>query len=368
MTYGYIYKISFPNGKVYIGLTTTSLEKRQEEHKCCAKNGDERLVYKALRKYNMVDTFELEEIDTADNKEELCEKEKKNILMYNSHYIDKKGYNMTYGGEGTNGYVFTEEDKKRNSEAKKEYYKTPGAIQKCSVVQKKRYEDPKEREKNREAQKKRFEDPKERENCSVSQKKRYEDPREIEKNREAQKQYHKENPEAGQKHSEVLKKYFENPEARQKNSVALKQYYKENPDARQKVSEANKQYHKENPEAGQKHSERLKEYFKKPGARQKNSVALKQYYKENPDARQKLTNGKGLNKWFDIYTNDGKFVKSFEYQFEAKEYLQNEYNITSLIKIGEVLRGTRKSSAGFVFKYVTSSLSEECIKSRNRNR
>ena len=29
MTYGYIYKISFPNNKIYIGLTTTSIQYNQ---------------------------------------------------------------------------------------------------------------------------------------------------------------------------------------------------------------------------------------------------------------------------------------------------------------------------------------------------
>ena len=59
MTYGSIYKIEFSNGKHYIGLTTTSLDQRKNEHKKSAKNGDTRCLYNALRKYNMVDTFEL---------------------------------------------------------------------------------------------------------------------------------------------------------------------------------------------------------------------------------------------------------------------------------------------------------------------
>ena len=45
MTYGFIYKIQFPNGKHYIGLTATSLEKRQREHKTYAKNGDTKVLY-----------------------------------------------------------------------------------------------------------------------------------------------------------------------------------------------------------------------------------------------------------------------------------------------------------------------------------
>jgi hypothetical protein len=34
-----------------------------------------------------------------------------------------------------------------------------------------------------------------------------------------------------------------------------------------------------------------------------------------------------------------------------KEYLQKEYEIKSEIKIKNVLTGSQKSSAGFVFKY-----------------
>ena len=66
MTDGYIYKIEFPNGKHYIGLTTNSLDQRKQEHKCRAKRGDTKILYNALRKYDMVDTFELIEIDTAE--------------------------------------------------------------------------------------------------------------------------------------------------------------------------------------------------------------------------------------------------------------------------------------------------------------
>ena len=85
MSVGSIYKIEFPNGKNYIGLTSRSLEDRQKEHKICAKSDDTKCLYKALRKYEMVDTFELVEIDTADTLEELCEKEIGYILSYNSY-------------------------------------------------------------------------------------------------------------------------------------------------------------------------------------------------------------------------------------------------------------------------------------------
>ena len=108
MPFGYIYKIVFPHGKHYIGITSRSLEQRRKEHKKYAKSGDERWLYNAIRKYGMADTLELIEIDTANAKDKLCEKEIHYIKEYKSYYMDGNGYNMTLGGDGLNGYVFTE--------------------------------------------------------------------------------------------------------------------------------------------------------------------------------------------------------------------------------------------------------------------
>ena len=78
---------------------------------------------------------------------------------------------------------------------------------------------------------------------------------------------------------------------------------------------------------------------------------MKKRFKDNPECLKKKLDTQGLNKPFDIFTNDGTFIKSFIYQFEAREYLQKEHHITSTIKISEVLTGKRNNSAGFVFKY-----------------
>lgn len=51
---GYIYKIEFPNGKHYIGLTTTSFKQRTKEHKFLAKSDCTRYLYNAIRKYDMI--------------------------------------------------------------------------------------------------------------------------------------------------------------------------------------------------------------------------------------------------------------------------------------------------------------------------
>ena len=282
MICGSIYKIAFPNGKHYIGLTTTSLEQRTKEHNNCAKRCDTKCLYNALRKYEMVDTVQLIEIDTADTIEELCEKEIGYIIEYNSYYMNKNGYNMTYGGDGLNGYVFTEEDKQKMSEKRKKYFE--------------------------------------------------------------------EHPEAGKEHSERMKKYFEeNPDAKEKMGEIKKKYFEENPEARKEASERMKKYY-ENPEATQKNREAQKKYHEEhPEARERMSERRKIYLANNPDARRKTS--KGQHKPFDVFTKDGTFIKTFTYQFEAKEYLQTEYNITSTFKISEVLAGNRKNSAGFVFKY-----------------
>ena len=189
MTCGYIYKIKFPNGKHYIGLTTTSLEQRKKQHKKCAKSNDNKCLYNALRKYEMTDTFELIEIDTADTKEELCEKEIQYIQEYNSYYLNENGYNMTFGGEGFNGYIRTEEDKQKMSEAGKKQFESPESRQKQSERLKKYNETPEARKKNSEALKTYYK----------------KNPNAIQKNSEAQKKRYKDNPGSIQKNSEAQK-------------------------------------------------------------------------------------------------------------------------------------------------------------------
>jgi len=62
---------------------------------------------------------------------------------------------------------------------------------------------------------------------------------------------------------------------------------------------------------------------------------------------------RGKLKPFDVFTIDGIFIKTFTYKFEAIEYLQKEYKITSRLgsKITDVLSGRGKSASGFVFTY-----------------
>lgn len=89
-----IYKINFPSGKSYIGLST-NIQQRMIQHK---KTKDELPVHQAIQKYGLKEeNIEiLEEFDLL-NKELLPEREIYWINYFNTY---NDGYNSTLGGEG----------------------------------------------------------------------------------------------------------------------------------------------------------------------------------------------------------------------------------------------------------------------------
>lgn len=105
---GYVYSITSPSNKVYVGITLTTPKNRFREHIAFSKRGNSnRKISNAFRKYGP-DNLKLStlEILEHDVKEELykalCEREKFHI-----HNLDTfiNGYNCTLGGEGTVGMV-----------------------------------------------------------------------------------------------------------------------------------------------------------------------------------------------------------------------------------------------------------------------
>jgi len=99
--YGYIYRITFPTKKVYIGKTTKTVEERFNEHiNKSRKKENKYSVYNAIRRHGE-DNIICEEIDKAYSKKELNDKEIYYIDKFKSYYKNKnkKGYNMTRGGE-----------------------------------------------------------------------------------------------------------------------------------------------------------------------------------------------------------------------------------------------------------------------------
>jgi group I intron endonuclease len=94
-----IYKITNKvNGKVYIGLTTTTLKYRWTKHKAASRDlKNTKHLYKAMRKYG-IENFSIEQIDETNDFTKLGDLERKYISEYNSTDPDK-GYNLTAGGE-----------------------------------------------------------------------------------------------------------------------------------------------------------------------------------------------------------------------------------------------------------------------------
>ena len=93
---GIIYKaVNKLNGRIYIGLTTRSLDVRIAEH---LRDPRSCIFGNALRKYGVL-SFEFSVVDTGESREILAEKEMYWIRQYDC--VKPNGYNLTEGGEGT---------------------------------------------------------------------------------------------------------------------------------------------------------------------------------------------------------------------------------------------------------------------------
>lgn len=89
---GIIYKVTSPSGRVYIGQTTTTLEKRKFGHICLARKIDTKFA-RAIRKYGKNLSWEIVEDDIDVDK--LNERE----IFYISEFDSmENGYNCTSGG------------------------------------------------------------------------------------------------------------------------------------------------------------------------------------------------------------------------------------------------------------------------------
>jgi len=97
------------NGKVYIGQTTKTLEKRKMAHLARSKFGSHYYFHNAIRKYG-IDGFEWEILyDEIENSQEADRLEIEAINRFEST-INSKGYNLSTGGGG--GDTFTNNPKK----------------------------------------------------------------------------------------------------------------------------------------------------------------------------------------------------------------------------------------------------------------
>lgn len=109
--YYYVYKITnLVNGKIYIGKhSTTNLDDNYM--------GSGVVLHKAYQTYGLV-CFKKEIIDYYTSEEELNRGEIYWIARFNST-DPNVGYNLTQGGEGSLGLIFSEEARRKISESKK---------------------------------------------------------------------------------------------------------------------------------------------------------------------------------------------------------------------------------------------------------
>ena len=102
---GYIYKYTFPNGKIYIGQTRVSVKERHYQHMSASKDPLRRTICEmAIAKYGepimeTIETIEVEDNEPTKLVKLLNEAEKKWILEYNSTISEGNGYNVIQGGE-----------------------------------------------------------------------------------------------------------------------------------------------------------------------------------------------------------------------------------------------------------------------------
>lgn len=122
MERGIIYCVTcLKNGKPYFGQTVRSIEARWRQHVVSANNGSALKFHRAIRKYGS-DNFRIEEVMWVEAsslqalKAKLDYIERRLIKRFNTF---RNGYNMTLGGEGQLGKVFSEESKRKMSESAK---------------------------------------------------------------------------------------------------------------------------------------------------------------------------------------------------------------------------------------------------------
>ena len=127
-----IYKIENKiNHCIYIGKAK-DIQNRWNQHKSEIKSDKNKThLYNDMRKYG-IENFDfsiIEEMSLEEYNKNGSEREKYWIKYYNS-YLNPEHYNETEGGEGTLGWVPSQEWRDKQSKIKKEWYKTPEGIEK----------------------------------------------------------------------------------------------------------------------------------------------------------------------------------------------------------------------------------------------
>ena len=124
---GYIYKLTSPSGKVYIGKTSAgTVEERWNKHCWNAANGEKSKLYTAILKYGP-GSFVVETVcEVNSNEDNLLQIEICEIWIHKS--FGENGYNLTIGGDGLIGFVFSEDSKEKRSKSMMGVQRALGSI------------------------------------------------------------------------------------------------------------------------------------------------------------------------------------------------------------------------------------------------
>lgn len=171
---GIIYKLNFPSGKSYIGLTVQTLKNRLRAHRGWASSGKNGALHSAMRKYGLRSM----EVEILANENDF-EKLKLLEIRYIKEYRTKvpHGYNLTDGGDGVLGVIITEECRQNRSVGQRKSFSDPERRRKHLESMR----TPEIRKLRSEITKKRMADPEIRKRVSAALKARWKDPVFLEK-------------------------------------------------------------------------------------------------------------------------------------------------------------------------------------------
>lgn len=117
-----VYKATGPTGRNYIGITAKSLEKRRSEHIYDAKRGSARRFHRALAKHAPNFTWSILAFGLTLELANLLEMAA--VAAHGAFWKDG-GYNLTLGGDGVPGFVWTERSRKNQSKNAKQSWQNP---------------------------------------------------------------------------------------------------------------------------------------------------------------------------------------------------------------------------------------------------